>query len=100
MPETCGEIVSIYVLQEYWHQGLGKMMLSLPVQEPKKLGFDDCALRTLEDNLRVQRAYESFGFERDGVKKARSLAEKMCGKSVTAGRFDTFFDIVGEENIC
>ena len=71
--ETCGEIVSIYVLQEYWHQGLGKMMLEWAVKELKKLGFTDCVLWTLEENHRAQRAYERFGFVRDGARQSQEF---------------------------
>lgn len=73
LPETCGEIVSIYVLQEYWHQGLGKMMLGWAVKELQTLGFTDCALWTLEDNLQAQRAYERFGFVRDGARQSQEF---------------------------
>jgi GNAT superfamily N-acetyltransferase len=76
LPETCGEIVSIYVLQEYWQQGFGKMMLNWSVQELKKLGFADCALWTLEDNLRAQRSYENFGFKRDGARQSQQIGGK------------------------
>jgi GNAT superfamily N-acetyltransferase len=83
LPNNCGEIVSIYVLQEYWHQGLGKMMLDWAVKELQKLGFTGCALWTLEDNLRAQRAYEHFGFERDGARQS----QEFCGKDVWEIRY-------------
>lgn len=70
LPETCGEIVSIYVLPEYWSQGYGRMMLGWVAQELRNLGFLTCSLWTLKENLRAQRAYERFGFHRDGAEKS------------------------------
>lgn len=70
LPVTYGEIISIYVLPEYWQMGYGRQLLGFATSELKKLGFADCALWTLEDNLRAQRAYERFGFVRDGGKKS------------------------------
>ena len=83
LPETCGEIVSIYVLQEYWHLGFGKLMLGWAVKELQKLGFFECVLWTLEDNHLAQRAYERFGFERDGARKD----QEFCGKAVWEVRY-------------
>ncbi len=83
LPDSFGEIVSIYVLPEYWHQGLGKMMLEWAVKELKKQGFTDCVLWTLEDNHRARRAYEHFGFERDGARKS----QEFCGKDVWEIRY-------------
>ena len=74
LPEGFAEIVSIYVLPDYWHMGYGKKMLAWAVDELKKLGFGDCALWTLEDNHRAQRAYERFGFVKDGARKSQEFS--------------------------
>ena len=83
LPETCGEIVSIYVLQEYWHQGFGKLMLDWAVKELKSLGFTECVLWTLEDNHLAQSAYERFGFKPDGARQS----QEFCGKAVWEIRY-------------
>lgn len=74
LPETFGEIVSIYVLPEYWHMGYGRRLLGFAAAEMKEFGFDGCALWTLEDNLRAQKAYERFGFSRDGARKSYAFS--------------------------
>ncbi len=83
LADEYGEIISIYVLPEYWHMGFGRLMLDWVTRELKKLGFTDCALWTLEDNLRAQRAYERFGFARDGARKS----QEFCGKNVWEIRY-------------
>jgi dipeptidase E len=74
LPESCGEIVSIYVLKEHWSRGHGKRLMRFATGELKKLGFTDCCLWTLEQNSRAQRAYERFGFHRDGTRRAIEIS--------------------------
>lgn len=74
---TYGEIISIYVLPEYWSMGYGKHLLKFAVEELKNLNFSDCALWTLEENHRAQRAYERFGFARDGARKTGEFSGKQ-----------------------
>ncbi len=83
LADNYGEIISIYVLPEYWHMGFGRLMLDWVTRELKKLGYTDCSLWTLEDNLRAQRAYERFGFMRDGSRKS----QEFCGKDVWEIRY-------------
>ncbi len=83
LPETCGEIVSIYVLPEHWSQGHGKHLMRFVTRELKKLGFTDCRLWTLEENTRAQRAYERFGFHRDGARRTIEIS----GQSVWEIRY-------------
>ncbi len=73
LPPSYGEIISIYVLPEYWHMGYGTRMLAWVAEEMKGLGFSSCALWTLEENARAQRAYQRFGFKRDGARKSQEI---------------------------
>ena len=66
LSEKYGEVISIYLLPEYWHKGLGTILLEWVIEQLKAIGFSNCAIWTLEDNKRAQKTYERFGFARDG----------------------------------
>ena len=83
LPPSYGEIISIYVLPEYWQRGLGTRLLSWVAGELHAMGFSHCALWTLEENLRAQKAYERFGFTRDGARKS----QEFCGVPVWEIRY-------------
>ena len=70
LSENYGEIISLYVLPEYWRQGFGSRLMGWVTGELKAMGFRHCALWTLEGNLRAQKAYERFGFKKDGHRKS------------------------------
>ncbi len=74
LSEAFGEIISLYVLPEYWHRGFGSHILDFVTGELKAMGFAYCVLWTLEENLRAQAAYERFGFTRDGGRKSLEFA--------------------------
>jgi RimJ/RimL family protein N-acetyltransferase len=100
LTDDYGEIISIYVLPEYWHMGYGTLMLNWVTRELEKLGFTDCVLWTLEENLRAQRAYERFGFTRDGARKNQEFSGKDVWEIRYRKKILNLFDIAREENIC
>jgi len=83
LSQEYGEIISIYVLPAYWHKGYGKQLLAWVTGELKSMGFHHCALWTLEENTRAQRAYEHFGFTRDGSRKI----DEISGRQVWEVRY-------------
>ena len=78
-----GEIISIYVLPAYWQKGYGNQLLAWVTGELKAVGFHHCALWTLEENTRAQRAYEHFGFTCDGSRKM----DEISGRQVWEVRY-------------
>jgi RimJ/RimL family protein N-acetyltransferase len=50
------------------------------VDELKKQGYAGCALWTLEGNRRAQKAYERFGFVRDGTNKTYEFGGVPVGE--------------------
>lgn len=83
LPDECAEIISVYLLPEYWHKGLGSKLMLWIIHELKTLCFTQCALWTLEENIRAQRAYEKLGFASDGSMKLLEIG----GASVRDIRF-------------
>ena len=59
---SCGEVVTIYLLPEYMGKGIGTMLMDACVQELHILGFTTIILWVLEDNHRARSFYEKYGF--------------------------------------
>ena len=69
LAEGWGEIVSVYLLPEYIGRGYGAVLLDFALRKLRSDGYTRCALWTLEENTRAQKAYERQGFRRDGKEK-------------------------------
>lgn len=63
--DKCGEIMVIYLLQEYQHKGIGTRLMN-EAEERMKSEFDQLSLWVLEDNIPTVKFYEKMGFEKDG----------------------------------
>jgi GNAT superfamily N-acetyltransferase len=57
-----GEIVSIYLLPEYFGRGFGKPLMEAAAAELKKTGYKFIYLWTLEENRQARKFYEKCGF--------------------------------------
>jgi ribosomal protein S18 acetylase RimI-like enzyme len=57
-----GEIVSIYLLPEYFGKGYGKPLLENSIFELTNMGHDKIYLWVLEENTQARKFYESNGF--------------------------------------
>ncbi|EPR13390.1 GNAT family N-acetyltransferase [Ruminiclostridium papyrosolvens] len=58
-----GEIISLYVLPEYWHSKQGYELTKYAVERLKQQGFEDCYLWVIKDNERAKGFYRKFGFK-------------------------------------
>ena len=63
-----GEVISLYLLPEYFGKGYGRILLDFCLNELKNEGFDRVYLWTLEKNQRARTFYEKLGFKHDGGK--------------------------------
>ena len=59
-----GEIVTMYLLPEYFGKGYGKPLFECVVNALKEKGFKKIYLWVLDENIRAQRFYEKNGFEK------------------------------------
>ncbi|NMB01941.1 MAG: GNAT family N-acetyltransferase [Firmicutes bacterium] len=57
-----GEIISIYLLPEYFNQGYGKMMMDFAIAKLCALGLSNIYIWVLKGNSRARRFYEKCGF--------------------------------------
>lgn len=58
-----GEIVSIYLLPEYFGRGYGKKLFDVALTDMKKSGYRNIYLWVLKENLRARKFYEKYGFQ-------------------------------------
>lgn len=72
--EPEGEIISLYVLPQFWSTGQGYALTKFAVERIKKLGFKSCYLWVIRDNSRAVGFYRRFGFESTGELAAVMLA--------------------------
>lgn len=71
-----GEIVAIYLLEEYWGCGIGRILMITAIKELKAMGFERVILWVLERNTRARLFYEKCGFSPDGASKNSGLGEE------------------------
>jgi ribosomal protein S18 acetylase RimI-like enzyme len=69
-----GEIISIYLLPDYFGRGLGKPLIEAAIAGLVERGFHDIYLWVLEANARARRFYEKNGFSWNGDKALISIA--------------------------
>ena len=67
-----GDVIAIYLLQEFWGKGFGWAMMDYAVERLKQLGYNEILLWTFEKNDRAKRFYEKYGFTHDGELKELS----------------------------
>ncbi len=66
---TEGELLSIYLLSEYWERGIGYALHEHAITHLRRLGFKEAVLWVLDTNERTRRWYERQGWKADGAEK-------------------------------
>jgi RimJ/RimL family protein N-acetyltransferase len=61
-----GEIISIYLIPSYFHQGIGTKLLHASMNELFSMGYSNLYLWVLEDNHSARQFYEKNGFRFNG----------------------------------
>lgn len=74
--DKCGEIMVIYLLQEYQHKGIGTLLMN-EAEKRMKSEFDQLSLWVLEDNIPTVKFYEKMGFEKDGKYELEELGNVL-----------------------
>lgn len=64
-----GEIWGIYLMPDYWRQGIGKYLIRWGIEELKERGYKTVTLWVLEENKGARKFYERLGFNHDGGTK-------------------------------
>lgn len=70
-PEGTGEIFALYVLQEYYGTGVGRMLMEAGLRQLED--YPEICLWTLKDNKRAIRFYHKCGFREDGHEKINAF---------------------------
>ena len=69
-PEQLGEVFAIYILEEYYGRGVGRMLMERALEQLKK--YPQICLWTLKENKRAIRFYQKCGFAADGTEKTNT----------------------------
>jgi ribosomal protein S18 acetylase RimI-like enzyme len=72
-----GEVTAIYLLPEYWGQGLGRMLMDFAINTLRQSGYQQIILWVLQLNSRARRFYERYGFVADGQAKSIELGKPL-----------------------
>lgn len=83
-----GEIVSIYLLPEYFGKGYGNKLLEIALLDLKQSGYQNIYLWVLKENQRARHFYEKNKLQ---CNKDECICEIM-GKRLTDIRYIYFFD--------
>jgi len=51
---NAGDVIAIYLLEEYWGKGHGKKMMKFSVDRLKQLGYNEIILWTFQQNTRAR----------------------------------------------
>lgn len=78
-----GEIVSLYLLPDYYGNGYGRQLLQAAVDGLAELGYTYVFLWVLEENMRARAFYEKFGFQNSGD----CLTDYIGGKDLRELRY-------------
>ncbi len=70
-----GEIVAIYVIEDYWGKGVGRALMDAGISGLRELGCSHIMLWTLKANARARKFYKKYGFHVDGSEKDSGI----CG---------------------
>ena len=74
---SCGEVWAIYLLPEFWHRGIGSVLIQWGIEELKKKNYNKVTLWVLEENENARRFCEKMGFHYDGTIKEISIGKKL-----------------------
>ena len=72
-----GEIISFYLLPEYFSKGIGQNLFDSAIVDMQQLGFKKIYLWVLEENLRAQKFYKKNNFVETDEKCTCSIEGKV-----------------------
>lgn len=82
--DTClygyGELVSLYLLPDYWGTGGGTELLAAALTHLRQRGYSAIYLWVLEENGRARRFYEKHGWRDSGERTAVSVGGKALSE--------------------
>lgn len=77
-PRVTGELFAMYLHPDYWHRGLGRLLMGGVVARLRADDFQSATLWVLRENSRARRFYEAAGWTIDGAQRAEALGPVMA----------------------
>lgn len=59
---NCGEVISLYVLPEYFGKGAGTLLMNCAIKNLKLAAYSKVYIWVLDKNIRAQKFYRKYGF--------------------------------------
>ena len=59
---NCGEIISLYVLPQYFGKGAGKLLMDCAINNLRFDGYSKAYIWVLDKNIRAQKFYKKYNF--------------------------------------
>lgn len=75
--DTYGEIWGIYLHPDYYHKGIGAVLINWGIDELKKRNYKRITLWVLEENMSARKFYEKIGFRHDGTVNEINIGKKL-----------------------
>lgn len=75
--QTYGEIWGIYLHPDYYHKGIGTVLINWGIDELKKRNYKRITLWVLEENISARKFYEKIGFRHDGTVNEINIGKKL-----------------------
>lgn len=79
-----GEIISLYVLPEFWSTKQGYELTRFAVEKLKNQGYKSCYLWVIKDNERAVNFYKKFGFKSTN----QYISVNLAGKDVVEEKYE------------
>lgn len=74
-----GELNCIYIMKEYQHKGVGKLLVKKAILKLTDLGINSMLLWVFEDNLYARKFYECIGGKKVGM-ESRMVGENLINE--------------------
>ena len=72
-----GDLGAIYLLEDYWDKGYGRIMMNFALKRFGELGYNEIIIWSFEANDRANQFYKKFGFKPDGIKNEMNLGKPL-----------------------
>ncbi len=80
MDSSFGEIWGLYLAPEYYHKGIGQVIMNWGLEELKNRGYSNVSLWVFEKNLSARTFYEKMGFYFDGTVNELNIGGKLLNE--------------------
>lgn len=75
-----GEVWGLYLAPDYYHKGIGKVIMNWGIEELKNIGYSNISLWVFQDNISARAFYKKMGFCFDGTVNELNIGGKLLNE--------------------